>query len=42
MIDAKKYLTHLFMEFERMGYSDDQIVSALYDYYESCEKEIVC
>ena len=34
MIDAKRYLAHMFMEFERLGYSDDQIVEALYDYYQ--------
>ena len=39
MIDPKRYLTHLFIEFERLGYSEDQIVSALYDYY---ERELAC
>ncbi len=34
MIDAKRYLTHMFLEFERLGYSQDQITAALYDYYE--------
>jgi len=34
MIDTKKYLTHLFSEFERKGYNEDQIVAALYDYYQ--------
>lgn len=35
MIDPKKYLTHLFVEFERKGYNEDQIVAALYDYYQN-------
>jgi hypothetical protein len=39
MIDAKRYLTHMFLEFERLGYSQDQIVAALYDYY---EREAAC
>lgn len=34
MINAKRYLQSLFFEFERIGYSDDQIVAALYDYYD--------
>jgi hypothetical protein len=34
MIDTKRYLEHLFMEFERLGYSQDQIAEALYDYYQ--------
>ena len=39
MIDARRYLAGLFAEFERMGYSEDQIAAALYDFY---EKEMVC
>ena len=34
MVDTKKYLAHMFMEFERLGYSEEQIVAALYDYYQ--------
>ena len=34
MMDAKEYLARLFTEFEKIGYSDEQIVAALYDYYE--------
>ena len=33
MNNTKKYLEGLFFEFERMGYSGNQVVEALYDYY---------
>ena len=35
MINTRRYLIGLFSEFERLGYSEDQIVAALYDYYEN-------
>lgn len=30
---TKEHLNRLFNNFERMGYSENQIVEALYDYY---------
>lgn len=35
MIDTKEYLVRMFSDFERMGYTEEQIVAALYDYYKS-------
>ena len=40
MINTKRYLDTLFYEFERMGYNENQITQALYDFYDKVKKKI--